>query len=87
MKEFINKLTGTRMFVADDREEEYRKAGYRCIPPAKEKENSDPPGGAPEGDLAAKERLDNPSPPGDQPAAKKSNTAQRQKSTGKREVF
>lgn len=29
MKEFINALTGTRMFVADEREEEYRKAGHR----------------------------------------------------------
>ena len=29
MKEFINSLTGTRMFVADEREEEYKKAGHR----------------------------------------------------------
>ncbi len=29
MKEFINSLTGTRMFVADGREEEYKKAGHR----------------------------------------------------------
>lgn len=82
MQEFIHGLTGTRMFVADDRVEEYRAAGHRRVPSTKESGNSDLHGGAPEGDLAAKERLDNPSPPGDQPAAKKSRIAQKQKSNG-----
>lgn len=34
MKEFINSLTGTRMFVADDREAEYKAAGHRPVAPA-----------------------------------------------------
>lgn len=29
MKEFIHSLTGTRMWVADDREQEYLAAGHR----------------------------------------------------------
>lgn len=31
MKEFINGLTGTRMLVADDREEEYLAAGHKPV--------------------------------------------------------
>lgn len=31
MQEFIHSLTGTRMFVADDRVEEYRAAGHRPV--------------------------------------------------------
>lgn len=31
MVEFINKLTGTKMFVADDRVEEYKAAGHTAV--------------------------------------------------------
>ena len=31
MAEFINSLTGTRMWVAPEREEEYRLAGHRPV--------------------------------------------------------
>lgn len=31
MVEFINKLTGTKMFVAEDRVEEYKAAGHTAV--------------------------------------------------------
>lgn len=87
MQEFIHSLTGTRMFVADDRVEEYRAAGHRRVPSTKESGNSDLHGGAPKEDGPAADEQGKPTLPSNQPDAKKSNTAQRQKSTGKREVF
>lgn len=40
---FINKLTGDLMWVADNREDEYKAAGYKpaadAVMPTKEKEN------------------------------------------------
>lgn len=35
MVEFVNKLTGTTMWVAEDRAEEYRAAGHELAAPAK----------------------------------------------------
>lgn len=42
MKEFIHSLTGTRMWVADDREQEYLAAGHR-LAGSEEPKDQDPP--------------------------------------------
>ena len=44
MVKFINKLTGTDMWVAEDRVEEYKSAGHKLadVPVTKEKPKSKP---------------------------------------------
>lgn len=38
MKKFINKMTGTTMWVDDSREDEYKKLGHRMEEPEKKKQ-------------------------------------------------
>lgn len=35
MIEFINNLTGSKMFVSEDRKEEYMKLGHKLVAPKK----------------------------------------------------
>jgi len=42
MKEFINAFTGTTMWVADEREEEYKAAGHRLAADSLEPKPSKP---------------------------------------------
>lgn len=72
MKEFINALTGTRMFVDDEREEEYRKAGHRPADlPAQEAEPTLDHGEASEPETPAEPPAKKTAMPRRKPAAKK----------------
>lgn len=87
MQEFIHGLTGTRMFVADDRVEEYRAAGHRPIIPDKENRDNATRSDEtkPEGTArSAPEISGNPkASQTEKPPAKKSATAHKTKSAAK----
>ena len=85
MREFINRLTGTRMAVADEREAEYLAAGHRPAGapsdpgPRPAPASFRPPGSASGGDAASQiEKKRSPALP------QKTACAARQKSTRKK---
>lgn len=87
MQEFIHSLTGTRMFVADDRVEEYRAAGHRPIIPDKENRDNATRSDETKPEETAQSASESHGNPKvlqtQKPPAKKSATAQKPKSTAK----
>lgn len=87
MQEFIHSLTGTRMFVADDRVEEYRAAGHRPIIPDKENRDNATRSDETKPEGTAQSASGNPGNSKalqtQKPPARKSATAQKPKSTAK----
>lgn len=68
MKEFINCLTGTKMLVADEREQEYLAAGHRPVR-LPEKFPAVPPEAEESGNQAAEQAASAATPPAEESGA------------------
>lgn len=91
MKEFINSLTGTRMLVADDREEEYRAAGHRLVVTDEQADGPDDPPEEHTETKSGEEKAPNAEPAASSepaaaqsPAAKKRTAAPKRKAAAKK---
>lgn len=83
MKEFINCLTGTKMLVADEREQEYLAAGHRPVR-LPEKSPDVPPEAEESGNLEVEKAAPAKAAKPAHSAAKKPAAAQRQKPAAKK---
>ena len=87
MKEFINSQTGTRMFVADDRETQYRDAGHQLVErAAPAKDPDDPPVETMEAKLGKEKSTDSEPAARSEPDAAQSPTAKKRTAAPKRKA-
>lgn len=88
MVEMVNSLTGTRMFVAPEREAEYLAAGHHLAPMPQSSAAADTGAGplaaeAPGGQTSGKAAAANTAKPAAKSAAKTAGTAAKNRSTAK----